>query len=664
MKRRPVTVGLVQINNSFSGQIYFPYSVGLLEAYSRKHLANPQDYRFLPPIFTRMKADEAAEQLMEADIVGFSTYVWNRNISLKITELLKAKNPKIVTVFGGPEVPKRPARVEEFLKQHPYVDIACHGEGEQIFASLLENCRERNWQAIPSISYLKEGVLENHPRAPRIQNLAEIPSPYLNNIFAPLIEANPSQNWIAMWETNRGCPFSCAYCDWGDAVMAKIHSWDLERLYREVEWFAAHRILFVFCADANFGILPRDIELARYCASVKQRYGYPKALSVQSTKNHTERSYSVQKILTEAGLNKGVVISMQSLNRQTLNDIKRHNISIESFQEIQRQFSAEGIETMTDIILGLPGETYDSFVDGVANLIENGQHNRIQFNNLSILENAEMGEPEYQRRYGMTIARSRIVNIHGTRAEEKNDVAEIQRLVVGTTTMPESDWARTRVFCWMTSLLHFNKILQIPLVTIRQMTGLNYRSLLELFSVSGKLADFGDFPLLEQIKEFFKKTAISIQNGAEEYCHSEKWLDMWWPADELMLIELCTQGKLAEFYAEARQAIELFLQKESIDLPSAILHDAIHLNQQLIKMPFQNQDLIVELSSNLWEFCVAATKGKPIPLKQAAHQYRIDRTSETWKSWEEWCQKVVWWGNKKGAYLYGNASDKQLAGHF
>ena len=33
-------------------------------------------------------------------------------------------------------------------------------------------------------------------------------------------------------------------------------------------------------------------------------------------------------------------------------------------------------------------------------------------------------------------------------------------------------------------------------------------------------------------------------------------------------------------------------------------------------------------------------------------EYSIDRTSEKWDSWEEWCEKVVWWCNKKGAYLY------------
>src|SRR6185437_455091 len=97
--------------------------------------------------------------------------------------------------------------------------------------------------------------------------------------------------------------------------------------------------------------------------------------------------------------------------------IKRQNISSASFEELQRRFSRDGVETYSDLILGLPEETYESFAEGVSRVIENGQHNRIQFNNLSILPNAEMGDPEYQRKFGMVTVESKIINIHGERVE-------------------------------------------------------------------------------------------------------------------------------------------------------------------------------------------------------------------------------------------------------
>ena len=93
-------VGLVQINNSFSGQNYLPYSVALLQAYVEKHA--PGKHTFLPLIYKRAAIDSIVQSLVTADLVGFSIYVWNERISLEIARRLKAIKPEMRTVFGGP----------------------------------------------------------------------------------------------------------------------------------------------------------------------------------------------------------------------------------------------------------------------------------------------------------------------------------------------------------------------------------------------------------------------------------------------------------------------------------------------------------------------------------------------------------------------------------
>lgn len=666
---RKTKIGLVQINNSFSGQSYFPYSVGILQAYAQQHLLRPDDFEFLLPIYSRISVDYAVEQLLHADLVGFSLYVWNNRISLQIAARLKAKKPEVIIFCGGPHVPDR---AEEFLRNNPFVNIACHGEGEKVFVSILENAPDGNLDKVPSISYLtKGGVFMQTQRAGRIKDLAAVPSPFLEGTFVPLIQAYPDENWIAVWETNRGCPFSCTFCDWGSAVAAKVNSWDLGRLYREIEWFADHKIEFIFCADANFGILPRDVDIASRCAEVKQQRGFPQAISVQNTKNATERSYQVQKILSDAGLNKGVVVSLQSVDEKTLKAIKRDNINLETFHEIQRRFSAQGVETMTDLILGLPDETYDSFANGVSKVIESGQHNRIQFNNLSILPNAEMGSQDYQERYGMQVVETEVVNIHGELIDSDREVTETQQLVVATHAMPKADWVRTRAFCWMAGLLHFDKVLQIPLVIVQKLCAVSYRELIEVFS-DGTFAGLngatpGMFPVLAEIREFFNAKAKDIQGGGREYCHSRDWLNIWWPADEYILIKLCVDNKLEQFYMEATAAFELLLKSKALLVDPCIIAEAIHLNRSLLKTPFQTEDLDLQLSFNIWEYYRAAVLGTPIALESTPSNYHVDRTGECWNTWEDWYRKVIWYGNKKGAYLYSNAPvepEIQLAGHF
>ena len=637
----------------------------------QKNLKNRKQYEFLLPIYSRIKIEQAVEQLQDADIILFSTYVWNIRLSLKIAETIKARKPGTIIAFGGPHVPDNG---EEFLRRNPFIDIACHKEGERIICPLLENFQERNWAEVPSISYLNtDGNYIKNQWAARIKDLDEIPSPYLEGTFDALMAAHPDERWLVMWETNRGCPFSCTFCDWGSATQAKVNKFGLDRLYLEIDWVREKEIEFVFCCDANFGILKRDFDIVKYAAESKENYGFPQALSVQNTKNARERAYKVQKFLSDYGLNKGVTLALQSVDDRTLQNVKRDNISLDAYQDLQHRFTKDKIETYTDMILGMPGETYDSFVNGISSVIENGQHNRIQFGNLSVLPNAEMGDLEYQKKFSMEIIETEIINIHGSLLDNE-EIYEHQQLVVATNSMPREDWVRTRAICWMTAFLHFDKVLQIPFILLHKLADLTFRELIETFTTD----QIQQFPTLLAINTFFIDEAKKIQNGGAEYCESKKWLNIWWPADELQLITLCTENRLNDFYDEAEQLLKLLLKEKGLDMPALLLHEAIQLNQNLIKLPFQTQDLGFQMSYNIWEFYQNHLIGIDIPIQEQSSKHFVDRTSEGWSTWEQWCQEVIWYGNKKGAYLYKlrtsdqidsssyleQTSEEQISGHY
>lgn len=653
-----LTVGLAQINNSFSGHSYLPYSTALLQAYVEAQAGDPARYRFLLPLYRRRRVDAAVAHLADADVVGFSAYVWNIRLSLEIARRLKAERPETLVVFGGPQVPDQP---EAFLRQHPFVDVVVHNEGEPTFLRLLERHPHRDWADIPGIGFLRaDGTCVRQPNAERVRDLAVAPSPYLRDTFAPLMAAHLDETWIALWETNRGCPFACTFCDWGSATASKVTKFDDARLRDEVEWFARHRIEFVFCCDANFGILPRDVEIAGWVAETKARTGFPRALSVQNTKNATERAYRTQKILADAGLNKGVALSLQSVDATTLAAIKRDNISLGTYLELQRRFTRDHVETYSDLILGLPGETYDAFVDGVARVIESGQHNRIQFNNCSILPNAEMADPEYRARWGLVTVECPIVNIHGALEETEDGIRETQELVVATAAMPAGDWRRARAFAWMTALLHFDKLLQIPLVVLHALGGIGYRRLIEAFMA----VETSRSPLIGGVRDFFVERARDIQAGGPEYVYSRDWLGIYWPADEYVFIRLTAERTLDRFYDEARAVLDGMLAAGSA-VPRAALDDAVTVNRALVKQPHAGDDVIVRLTHDILAFYRDALEGTPGELRAAPVSYVIDRSSERWNDLQAWSREVVWYGNKKGAYLYGNrAATGALAGHY
>ena len=653
-----ITVGLSQINNSFSGANYLPYSVGLLQAYVEKHLPCKKRFKFLQPVFKRTSVEDIVNQLLSAEVVGFSLYVWNEQISLEIIRQLKKQNPKVYIICGGPQVPDQ---AQSFLRKNPEIDIAVHGEGERTFFELLKIFPSRKINQIPGTSKIIEsGAFYSNPKADRTKDLSAFPSPYLSGVFDNLISI-PDEEWLVLWETNRGCPFQCTFCDWGSAIADRVFRFDMERINKELDWFSKNKIEFIFNCDANFGILPRDVDIAQRAAKNKKQFGYPKVLSTQNTKNATERNYLTQKILSDNGLNKGVALSMQSLFVPALANIKRQNISLQTYEELQRRFNLDNVTTYSDFILGLPGETYESFADGVATLIKNGQHNRIQFNNLSVLPNAEMGDPEYQSHYGMELTDSKILNIHGSLDYSKNNIDEIQQLVIATNSMPRNMWRKTRAFSWMTALLHFDKLLQIPLVLLAESTGISYRQIIESFCEVNN----NDFPLIAEIRDHFCSRAEIIQNGGPEYYYSKEWLGIWWPDDEYQLIRLSAEGKLGIFYEESRKLLEALLKKTQNYDSIPLVAESVKINHALLKQPYLYDDLETESEYNILGMYNQVLKDQPSSFKRIKSKYRIARSTQTWKDWQTWCREVVWYGNKKGDYLYGSASlEKYYAGHY
>ncbi len=640
------TVGLVQVNNSFSEQSYLPLSVAFLVSYAKNHVRNIENFNFITPIYKRISVKEAVKQLEGSDIVAFSVYVWNFRISCLIAEKLKKINPNVVILFGGCHVPDDATVLESFLRDLLFVDFAICGEGEIAFASFLENYHAQNWSNVHSLSYLDEGRFIKNPLAPRIEDLNDIPSPFLTGFFDDLIANNPNEGWIGLWETNRGCPFKCTYCDWGIGAKMRMADYNLDRLFKEIDWFSDYKVEFVYCCDANFGMFKdRDLSIANKFAENKKRCGYPEALSVQNTKNSTEASYNIQKVMTQNGLSKGVLLAFQTLNKKSLKAIKRDNIKLETYYELQRRFTAEGVETFSDMILGLPEETYETFTDGISTLIEMGQHNRIQFSNLSILPNAEMGDKEYHKRYGFELVETKQINTHGSLGEWVDNIYETQQLVVGTNTMSLEDWAKCRSFSFMVSLLHFDKLLQIPSILLNVGYGIRYKDLVEAVMQ-------GDSPVLSQATNFFVDKARNIQSGGAEYCESSEWLNIFWPADEFFFIKMVREGLMAEFYKESYEILTKTLKFHGHSGFEQVLHESLVFNEQLIKVPFVNTDLDIELNYNIWDVYRASLIGENIKIQPGEYNYTIDRSSQTWNSWEQWYREVVWYGNKKGAYLY------------
>ena len=646
MKQAKIKVGATQINNGFSGQFYLPYSIGLLYAFVLHNSINPKRFEFNSIIYKRKLLDECFEQLKDRDIVLFSTYVWNEKISLAIAKKLKEYDEKKFIVFGVPSVPDNKfGKAEKYLRENSFIDILIHQEGERSILQLLDEYPNNNLKNTPNISYLDQNKNYcNNPNLPRLKDFDKVPSPYLVGIFDDLIKENPKERWLASWETNRGCPFSCTYCDWGSATNSKVSRMHLDRVFAELDWFSKNKVEFIFCCDANFGILPRDYEIALKAAENKKKYGYPHVLSVQNTKNARERAYKVQKLLADTGLSKGVTLAMQTVDPHTLKAIKRDNISTKDYEELQKKFTDDGIATYTEFILALPGDTYDTFADGVSSVIQSGQHNRIQFNNLSILPNAEMADPENIEKDQIKTVSGPIVNVHGSLDETPEDnITESQQLVISTRTLPFEDWKRMRVYASISEFLYFNKIVQIPLLAINNLEKIEFRELFEHFYNCSN-----DFVIMRNIIQNFHQHAEQISKGKSEFLYKEGFLDIYWPPGEFEYIKLVSEEKLNKFYDEFQNCFEVFCKSNK---SKKIFLESVELNKKMMRLPWIQKDEILEMDYEIIDSYRDILKlNKPLFLKNK-NTIKIIRNDMKFENIQHWMREVIWYGHRSGKYL-------------
>ena len=459
----------------------------------------------------------------------FSVYVWNKNISIEIAKELKKIDQNKFIVFGGPSAPDN---AEDFLRKNDFIDCIVHQEGERTITAVLDNYPNDNWRNVPGVSSINsKGEFVTNKCLPKMRDITVLPSPYLEGTFDRLMKENPNERWLARWETKRGCPFSCTYCDWGSATASKVSRMDMDKLGKELLWFAKNKVEFIYVCDANFGMLPRDMEISKMAIEMKKKYGYPHVLSVQTTKNARERSYEIQKLLYEGGMHKSVNMAMQSMNLTALKEIKRDNISLNDYKVLQKRFISDGIPTYSDLIIGLPGDTFESFKSSVNELISIGQHYRVQFNNLSILPNAEMAKPDYIERNEILTTEIPIVNMHGSLEDEPEDgIKESQEMVISTKDMPKEDWIKTRTFATLAEFYYFNKILQIPIILINKLTKIKFS---DIFQFLYSIRDNKNFPVISKVNQIFENHSKGITTGGTEFIYSEKWHNIYWPPESM-----------------------------------------------------------------------------------------------------------------------------------
>lgn len=613
--------------------VYLPYTAGVIIANAFCNAQVTASYEFKDFIFIRKNIEEVVSEMDDPAVVGFSNYCWNTEYNLALAKEIKKAYPDCVTVFGGHNIPQTTA----FLEKYEQTDFLCFGEGEVTFGNLLAALADGSVEDTANIAYRKDGRCFLSETRSICKN--DYASPYLDGWFDKVLEKYPHIEFNTILETSRGCPNSCAYCDWGP-LKERTRFFPLEKVLAEIDWIGRNGIRFVWGADANFGIGKNDLEIADALVAAKEKYGYPERVRINYSKGNSERVREIVRRFNRKGIDReGATLSLQSLSPVVLENIGRKNMSLERLSEHFSVYHEEGLQVYSELILGLPGETYDSFVDGICKLFEIGQHFIFEVYHCIVLPNSLLGQPEYMEKHGIKTSRCEIVRFHCT--ADAYYIPEKIDIITETATMPCSDWQKSSLFAAFTQAMHACGLLRCFSVYAFNELGIGYRS---FYEGAMKYIESGAAPYTNSLYQNVKRSFAELAKGINPRFYAPHVGNLVWDHYEYMFLDISANPD--KFYSEMMPYLRTVIKDESI------LSQLADYQKAILRRPNEEKSEC-ESEYNFHDYFSGIYVGRHPTLEKGRFR-TVFTDSNPVNSWEGFGKFVVWYG-KMGSKSYKNS---------
>jgi radical SAM superfamily enzyme YgiQ (UPF0313 family) len=322
---------------------------------------SPENYNKLEwtrPQFLPLLNKEIENIISEdVDILCLSFFVWNAGHLIELAKRAKKHNPNVLIIAGGPELDAH--KRNDFFEEHPYIDYVAYGDGEEPFATVLDS--HLNETPIPETAV----------------NLVTRTRLYPHKVFSDKgfwktsyildmkDELRKDMDYLVglgrkvkmSWEVDRGCPYSCSFCDWSSGLHNKVKrrtsSWR-----DEIDFLKTLPIETKF-ANANFGIYEEDVAIAEYVRDQDAhnvKIGY-------FAKMNKDRVWKIHDILSQYSNEHIIHISIQDVDEEVLDNINRPALPWEDEKAYIADFIKKypEIQFYFEIIIGLPGQTVETF---------------------------------------------------------------------------------------------------------------------------------------------------------------------------------------------------------------------------------------------------------------------------------------------------------------
>lgn len=427
-------VTVLNFSPQFNNFVGFPYVYSLLRHYYEVN--GSEKFNWIDPKYLKQDIDpsEVASWLesLNLDYLFCSLYIWNYSYSHLILKEYRKRCPNTIIVAGGPNV----FPGDQYFKDHPWINVCCDHNvyGEVFTTDLLDG---NDWNDVTGAVW--PGGKSTKPFI--IRDFEWAPSPYANSLDL-ILKTSLDYKYVGMpLETSRGCPFKCSFCEWGGGIGTKMNKRKLEDIKADIDAMIAGEPGTLQICDSNFGYWEEDIEVMRHITDYKKALGYPKSIEIYGwSKNNNKHHYEILKLMYEAGFTQHYAVSLQSIKKETLVNVRRVDKPIEDRLAFARKVNQEiGTTIQIEIILGLPGDTLNEYYESL-----NLRNEFKDFINFVwwVLPNTEAHTPEYRKEHGLITAWSETVEaeFEEWRPQNWGEIKDYWEYVIGTNTLTPNEW--------------------------------------------------------------------------------------------------------------------------------------------------------------------------------------------------------------------------------
>jgi anaerobic magnesium-protoporphyrin IX monomethyl ester cyclase len=350
-------------------QTYHPYTqfthvhpLGILMIAAQARKSGFADVRVLDMKVEDWTPERCADELVRLapDVVGLSAMTYEAGCMHELAKLVRARLPRAVVVCGGPH----PSVAAEDVLKDPNVDFVVRGEGEFIFADLLEGLRDgrTDWSGSLGLSWRRGGaagtpeVVHEPDRAPPA-NLDEMPFPAWDLIDHVKYRSVPRGGVIyahkefATIFSSRACPWRCTYChnSYGKAFRDRSAEHVLAEIDLLVRDYGVKELVFM---DDIFNFKPeRAKAIAR--GLIERRYDL--ALTFPNGFRGDILDEELVVLLKQAGMYR-CMVAVESASPRIQNVMKKH-LKIDKVERIVDFIARQGVMVHGAFMLGFPSET-------------------------------------------------------------------------------------------------------------------------------------------------------------------------------------------------------------------------------------------------------------------------------------------------------------------